>query len=38
MIPDLHLAGKRMSRLVPVKRPKYPKLFFSSVSKSNIQI
>ena len=38
MISDLHLGGKRMSRLVPAKRPKYSKRLFSSVSKSNIQI
>ena len=38
MISDLHLGGKRMSRLVTAKWPKYPKRLFSSVSKSNIQI
>ena len=38
MISDLHLGGKRMSRLVTPKWPKYPKRLFSSVSKSNIQI
>ena len=38
MISDLHLAGKRMSRIVPAKQPKSPKRLFSSVSKSNIQI
>ena len=36
MISDLHLGGKRMSRLVTAKRPKYPERLFPSVSKSNI--
>ena len=36
MISDLHLGGKRMSRLVTGKRPRYPERLLPSVSKSNI--